>query len=219
MPESRCTLPILGGPFTSSARDHFLKSFLPVVAALQDPLADFVEAHGLRTANMEQSFDFPGKQRDNGIRKILTRDAASVLVVKQRHGKTSFEPAFDEIDRALFALYGIAHGKSYSDNRVPGSFCDFLFRKHIRFSDHADGIRPVRFRVSARRCMVARENQVGTHIQDVTGIRKNRNDAPCPVCINIVRILWSGLANIQIADPGCVEHMGRPKIIPDPRQL
>ena len=168
---------------------------------------------------MEQSFDFHGKQRDNGIRKILAGDAASVFVVKQRHGKTSFEPAFDEIDRALFALYGIAHGKSDSDDRVPGSFCNFLFRKHIRFPDHADGIRPVRFRVSARRWIVARENQVGAHIHDVTGIRKNRNDAPRPVYVDIVRILRPGLANIQIADPGCVEHVGRPKIIPDPREL
>ena len=48
------------------------ESFFFIVAAIEDAFADFVQAHGVRPADMKQSFHFHCQQGSNGFGKVLT---------------------------------------------------------------------------------------------------------------------------------------------------
>ena len=116
------------------------ESFLPVVAALENPFANFIQADGMGAPEVEQSFHFHREQRDDSVGKIPAADAASIFVVKKRHGKTAFQSSLDKVDCPFFPLYGITHGKAEADDGVPGRRCNFLFREQIGFAHDTDGI-------------------------------------------------------------------------------
>ena len=83
------------------------KRFLPVVAAFENPFADFIQTHRLGAPEVEQSIHFHREQRDDSVGKILAGDAASVFVVKKRHGEAAFQSSLDKVDGPFFPVWNL----------------------------------------------------------------------------------------------------------------
>lgn len=179
------------------------------VVFVADVLADFVEGPGAVAAEVIEAREIQRQQGGNQFGDLLTPQAASQFIIKQRDGTVFEQAAFDPVDGALVTGDRVAEGQSEADDAGVLGLQEDLFGLIECFAGDADRFGRMVFGVAVRWRLVAGENQVGAHVDDPAGVAENLRDGLGAVDVDVGGPVGAVLAEVQVADTGTMDHRGR----------